>query len=259
MKLSKMTLREQVLILVSVVVIVGGAYGTFRFYPANKAIADTYKNTQMMDSAVKTGKIPDEPFDDVETLQQQEADLDEDLLDARSRMDTVDRRLAPDDTTEIRLEISEIARKSLVRINTNEQYRVMVPAPVITDTAAAAKAAKNAPKVRLGDVEKRRARAARRASKTAAGRLAGSVAGVANVSPQQATALIQKMAINGPMERPMQRLTMEGTFAGMMRFIGGLEQMSKMVTIVQFQLAPGAQSPPPGDNQRLTATMVLAL
>ncbi len=254
MKLSKMSLREQVLVLVAVVVVVGGAYGTFRFYPANKAIADLYKNTQMMDSAIKTGKIPDEPFDDIESLQQQQADLDEDLLEAGSRYESIERRLSPDDTTEVRLEISEIARKSLVKINTNEQYRVMVPAPVVAD-AAGSKAAKNAPKTRMGDGAKRKARAARRASATAG----GGIPGIANVSPEQATALIRKMAINGPMERPMQRLTMEGTYAGMMRFIGGLQQMGKLVTIVQFQLAPGTQAPPPGSNQRLTATMVLAL
>ena len=127
----------------------------------------------------------------------------------------------------------------------------MVPAPV----AAAGSKAAAAPAKRMGDAAKRRLRNARRASAVSM----GNVRGVMNVSPEQATALIRKMAINGQMERPMQHLTMEATFAGLAQFIAELEQMDQLVTVVQLQMMPVPQSPPPGYNQRITATMVLAL
>lgn len=251
MNLGKMTLREQILVLVAVAVIVGGAYGVFRFHPANKAIADLAKNTEMMDSAMRAGKIPEEPFENVDDLRMDLNALEDELAEARNMIAGVERRLSPEDTTEVRLAISEIARKARVRISINEAYRVMVPAPV----AAAGSKATTAPRKRMGDAAKRRLRNARRASAASL----GNVRGVVNVSPEQATALIRKMAINGPMERPMQHLTMEGTFAGVMQFIEDLEQMDKLVTVVQLQMMPVPQSPPPGYNQRLSINMVLAL
>lgn len=250
MKLNKMTLREQIIVLVAFLVIIGGAYGAFRFYPANQKIIDIKKNTQMMDVAIKTGKVPEEPFESAADLKLDLADLETELVNTRNMITGVEQRLVIGDTTEVRLAISEVARKALVRINLNEQYLVTVP----PQPGAATTLNPQATQKRLGDAAQRRARNARRASRTA-----GAMASVNQVSPEQATALIRKMAVNGPMERPMQRLSMEGTYAAVMNFIQGLDEMDKMATILQLQLIPVPQAPPPGYNQRLTVTMVLAL
>ncbi|PPC87293.1 MAG: hypothetical protein CTY37_03950, partial [Methylotenera sp.] len=176
------------------------------------------------------------------------------LSETTELMAGMEARLSPpDDTTLVRLAISDAARNAFVRINTNEEYRVTVPLAVGATPSANAQAS-NEPKKRLGDGAQRRARNQRRAA-----RLAGANLTVNLVSPELATPLIKKMAINGPMERPMQRLVMEGTYAGMMRFIEELKRMEMMVTIVQFQMTPTPQAPPPGLNQRLSATLVLAL
>jgi hypothetical protein len=251
MNLSKMTLREQVLVLVVTIVIIGGVYGWLRFYPANKAISDIKKNTEMMEVALKTGKIPEEPFDDAGTLQNDLATLEVELNDATELMAAVNKRLSPPDTTAVRLAISDVARNSLVRIINNEEYRVTLPLPV---GASPSEKVAVQPQKRLGDAAQRRARNERRAA-----RMAGAALSVNQVSPEQAMPLARKMAINGPMERPMQRVVIEGTFAGMMRFIESLKGLDIMVTVVQLQLVPTPQAPPPGYNQSLSATMVLAL
>lgn len=248
-KLNKMTLREQVIVLIAFLVIVGGAYGVFRFYPANQKIVDIKKNTQMMDAAIKTGKIPEEPFESVIDLKLELADVETELVNTRNMVSAVEQRLVIGDTTEVRLAISEVARKALVRINLNEQYLVTVPPQPGTTSLKQQPAQK-----RLGDAAQRRARNARRAARNAS-----AMVGANQVSPEQATALIRKVAVNGPMERPMQRLTMEGTYAAVMNFIQGLDEMNKMATILQLQLVPVPQAPPPGYNQRLSVTMVLAL
>jgi len=249
-----MTLREQVLVLVTVVIIVGGLYGVLRFYPAYKAIGETKKNTEMMDVAMKSTKVPEEPFDDTNTLNKELKELDIELSDATELMAGIEARLSPpDDTSLVRLAISDAARNAYVRINTNEEYRVTVPVAAGATPSANAQV-DNQPKKRLGDGAQRRARNERRAS-----RLAGAALTVNQVSPEMATPLIRKMAINGPMERPMQRVVMEGTYAGMMRFMEELKRLDMMVTIVQFQIVPTPQAPPPGLNQRLSATLVLAL
>ncbi len=257
MNLSKMTLREQILVLLAVLVVVGGVYGGLRFYPTHKAIADIQKNTQMMDTAMKTGTIPDEPFEDAEELKLDIKELEFELVDASNMMTIVEQKLSSGDTTEVRLEISEAARQALARINANEEYRVMVPATADTSASSATSAP---PQSRLGKGAQRRllAKQEQRTARQARGNDVVRQT-VTNVSPEQATELIRKMAINGPMERPMQRLTMEGTYAALMRFIQSLDEMNKMATIVQLQLVPAAKAPPPGYNQRLTATMVLAL
>lgn len=251
MNLSKMTLREQVLILVVTVVIVGGAYGWLRFYPANKAISDIKKNTEMMEVALKTGKIPEEPFDDANTLQNELTHLEVELSDATELMAGINQRLSPPDTTAVRLDISDAARNSLVRIISNEEYRVTVPLPAGATPSGKAVVQ---PQKRQGDAAQRRARNERRAA-----RLAGTALAVNQVSSEQAMPLARKMAINGPMERPMQRVVIEGTFTNMMRFIESLKELDMMVTIVQLQMVPTPQTPPPGYNQGLSVTMVLAL
>ncbi len=249
--LSKMTLREQVLVAVVVVVIVGGLYGGFRFYPANKAVVEINKNTEMMNVAVTTGKVPEEPFNDTDELKNELANLDIELAEATELMANIDKRLSPPDTTAVRLAISDAARNSMVRIATNEEYRVTVPLPVVATTAANTAAQ---PQKRMGDAAQRRARNERRAS-----RVTGAALTVNQVSPELATPLIKKMAINGPMERPIQRVVVEGTYAAMLRFIENIDNMDMMVTIVQLQINPSPQTPPPGYNQLLSATLVLAL
>jgi len=249
--LSKMTLREQILVLVLVVVIVGGLYGGLRFYPANKAIGEIQKNTEMMEAAMRTTKVPEEPFDDKNVLIKELENIDIELADATELAASIESRLSPPDTTAVRLAISDAARNASVRIITNEEYRVTVPLPV---AVTALTNATQQPAKRLGDAAKRRARNERRAS-----RLAGSSLTVNQVSAEQATPLIRKMAINGPMERPMQRLMMEGSYASLMRFIEEIKRMDMMVTIVQFQIVPTPQVAPPGYNQRLSATLVLAV
>lgn len=259
MKLDKMSLREQVLVLIVVLVIIGGAYGTFRFYPANKAIVDIKKNTQMMDSAMKTTVIPEEPFESVDDLKLDLASLEDELANAKTMLTMVEQRLSTADTTEVRLAISEVARTSLVRINANEEFKVMLPPPAPAAKTTATSGTTAEPAKRLGDAAQRRLRRQAREARQTNRYGAGMSRAVATATPEQVTDLVRKMAVNGAMERPMQRLRMEGTYAAIMRFIQGLEDMDKMVTIIQLQMIPTPQSPPPGYNQRLTATMVLAL
>ena len=256
--LNRMSNREQLMVLVTCIILIGGAYSGFRYYPAHKAIAETIKNTATMDKAVKTGSIPEEPTDDVETLKLDLADIEVDLGEARLMMNGIESILSPADTTELRLAISDLARASGVIIKTNEEYRVEVPPPPEKNTSGKQQA-QNQPKKRMGDAAKRRARNQAREARRAARSGGGINTGVANVSPEQTTALVRKMAVNGPMERPMQRLTVEGTYASLQRFIADLENLDKMATIVYLQMTPTSRVPPPGYNQRISASLVLAL
>lgn len=257
--LNRMSDREQLMVLVTLIILIGGAYGGFRFYPAHKAIADIIKNTEAMDIAVKTGSIPDEPTDDVESLKLDLEDIEAELGEARLMMTGIESILSPADTTELRLAISDLASASGVLIKANEEYRVEVPPPPDDKKSPGKQQAKTEPKKRMGDAAKRRARNQAREARRASSRGAGANTGIANISPEQTTVLVRKLAVNGPMERPMQRLAVEGTYASLQRFIGDLEKLDKMVTIVYLQMVPTPKPPPPGFNQRISASLVLAL
>ena len=125
--LNRMSGREQLLVLVTSIILVGGAYGGLRFYPANKAINATNTSIAAMDTAIRTGAIPEEPMEDVEDLKLDLQDLEAELAETRVLIGGVENILSPPDTTEIRLAISELAKSSLVRITANEEYRVVVP------------------------------------------------------------------------------------------------------------------------------------
>lgn len=257
MNLNKMTLREQILVAVAVAIVVGGAYGAFRYYPVNKNITQLKADAQSLDKAVKTGKIPDEPFEDAEDLKLDLEDLEAELEDATNMATGAEQKLSPPDTTDVRLEISEAARRALVRISANEEYRVAQARP---GTASAVGGTSGARSTRRSAGNRARKQAQRAVRQRAQARLTGVDQTVTNASADQVTPLVRKMAVGAPLERPLQRLTMEGTYAGLVRFIQNLDEMSKMATVVQLSLVPTTnKNPPPGYNQRITAVMILAL
>ena len=97
--LNRMSDREQLLVLVTVLIVVGGAYGGLRFYPANKAINATNMSIEAMETAVRTGAIPEEPMDDVEDLKLDLEDIEAELAETRVMMGSVESILSPPDST----------------------------------------------------------------------------------------------------------------------------------------------------------------
>ncbi|PKO26243.1 MAG: hypothetical protein CVU35_00390 [Betaproteobacteria bacterium HGW-Betaproteobacteria-8] len=259
MNLKKMSLREQILTLFTVAVFVFGGYGMLRFYPMQKNISEMSSSADSMDKAVKTGRIPDAPPDDVRSLHKELEELSKELENAQIMTREVEKKLSGPDTTALRLAISEVARNAMVRIDANEEFRVTGRAEAAGGQAAQPTKTKN---VSRND-RKRMARNARaRAARTAqaGGGMASAIPRTtATVSPNMVADMVSKMGIGAELERPMQRLTMEGTYAGLMRFLKGLEELDKMVTVVQMTVAQTPNQPPPGYNQRLTATFVIAL
>lgn len=258
MNLKKMTLREQLLTVFTIAVFVFGGYGLLRFYPMYKKVSEMSNSADSMEKAVLTGRIPDAPPEDVRSLNKQLAELSKELENAQIMAREVEKKLSGPDTTTLRLAISEVARNALVRIDANEEFRVTGRVETTGGQAAQTTRSRN---VTSSD-RRRMARNARaRAARTGqAGRMAAAIPRVtATVAPNMVPEVVSRMGIGAEMERPLQRLTMEGTYAGLMRFLNGLEELDQMVTVVQMTVTQTPQQPPPGYNQRVTATLVIAL
>lgn len=242
MKLKNISLREQLMVFVAVGVLVVGGYGLLRFYPALKALKAMNESTAKTESRLKTTEIPELPDDDEDAVIREVRDVERVLIDMQGSVETVEQRLAPPDSQELRLRISDLARTSGVLILGNQAYlNANAAQPGVVATPASGKKA---------------AKRARRAA-VAAPKIPAAAAEPA-ILPE-ADGLLARMAPGTAFYRPMQQLSMEGDFEGIKNFIRGFDRLPWQVTIVQFTLEAKPVDAPVGLPQRLSATMILAL
>lgn len=239
MKLKTMSLREQVLVFIVAVVLVGGGYGLLRFYPALKALKAINEAVAKTEAHVRTAEIPDLPEDDEDAIIRQIRQADQAMAGLGGSIDTVERRLALPDSQELRLKISDLARTSGVLMLSNQAYVNVNPV-----TAA-----------NVSSAPKRSSRRARRAA-------AAQPVPVADKNPAilpRSDGLLARMSPGTAFHRPMQQLAMEGDFDSIKQFIAELNRLPWQVTIVRFKLETKLTDPPAGLPQRLSANFILAL
>lgn len=237
MKIPSLNNREQLLIGLSLTVVLWGGYGFLRFYPANKVIAELTQSTEATEQRLKTTTIPDEPLEDVEKLKRQLSDQERAIESIKSQVDSMEQRLAPLDTQEAIVGISQLARDSQVRIRVNEVFKNPTPAaqPAVAAPAPSGKKAKRNP-----------AKAAEPA--VAAPVILPNTAGwIARLSP--GTLFV----------RPLQHIELEGSYMAIRQFIHGLEEQPYQVTVLRLKLEKQPTLAPPGYPQLLQAELVLAL
>lgn len=237
MKLNTLSTREQVLVLVVAIVLVGGGYGVLRALPAMKSLNAMAESTDKNEQRIRTTEIPALPDEDEDSMQRDIREAEALLARIQGGMRAVDERLAPTDSQELKLRISGLAQQSGVFIIENKAF---VPAALLQSSAAAP------------------ARKSKRARKAAAAAAQTAQPVIPAVLPES-EGLVARMAPGTLLHRPMQQLGMEGDFEGMRNFIQGLDRLPWQVTIVQFKLEAKPVDPPAGMPQRLSANLILAL
>lgn len=244
MNLRNISTREQILIFIVAVVFVGGGYGLLRYRPALAVLAQLQATNLETAERTKKAVIPDEPDENPEELEADIADADKTLEIMRSKFDVLAQRLAPEESQELRLSISNLANNIGVRIRENIPY-------VIPSAASTKK--QDAPKANLTR------RAQKAARKAAGGRLSGvgadAVIGNAPLPGELSYRLVNDL--DSP--RPFQRVSLEGNFYQLQQFIDEVGKLPSIVTITQIQVELSAQTPPAGYPQPLLVTMILAL
>lgn len=231
MKLSAMSAREQWLVVATLVVLLGGGYGLVRYRPALKALQAMQAQTAATEARLKTLVIPEEPMEDVDALKAQLTAAEGELLAARQHADQLAQRLAPLGSQDLKLKISDLAQRCGVRIRENEAYKVPAK-PVAAPVAATAAKPGPAP--------------------------AQSAAVVEPPGSRPPLEMLERFTRPG-LERPLQRLSMEGSYGAIREFLRGLEKLPWQVTVAQLQLEVDERTPAPGYPQPLRATMILAL
>jgi Tfp pilus assembly protein PilO len=235
-KLNTMSMREQLLVLITVAIVVGGGYALLRGWPAYQELMAMEEATAKTEERVKKAVVPDLPEDDEDSLQDEIYKAENALAIVHANAEAIERRIAPSDSQELKLHISSLAQQAGVLIHANKAYVIN---PLQQRTATPAKKAKGNKKA---------------AALTPQPTPPKGPAVISDTEP-----LTTRIAPGTLFERPMQQLSMEGDFAGISHFIQGLSRLPWQVTVVHFKLETRPVDPPPGYPQRLSAHMILAL
>lgn len=243
MNLATMTGREQVLVLITAAVLLGGAYGMLRYRPALKALDEMQTQTRQTEDRLKTATLPDAPDEDAESLAQRLAEADDKLAAARARIAELEKNLPPADAQEVKLKISELATAAGLLVRENEAYK---PGAATVSIVGGGNA-----------------RASRRAARAAARANAAAPAGKNAAAPAPATPGIGLEMLDRYAQpdyaRPLQRVSLEGNYADIVYFIDELQKLPWQVTVAQVQIETDVRPVEPGMPQPLRASLILAL
>lgn len=245
MALDKISNREQVLIFIVATTFVAGGYGLFRFVPQTKQLAELQATVKVNQDKIKNPNFPDEPGEDAENLQEKLEDLEGVMVNARANLDALEKNLAPTDSQEMVLKISEAARASGVRVIENVPYLVQ---------SKDGEAANQANKPRLTKRAQKKLNRAARANALKTGVVASAAGGI----PKEGE-LIYRLVNELETARPFQRISVEGNFSDLQKFIQSVRSMPWQATIVKLDIDVAIQTPPQGMPQPITARMIIAI
>ncbi|WP_305908873.1 hypothetical protein Q9L42_008480 [Methylomarinum sp. Ch1-1] len=230
MKRSNLNNREQLLSALVIVAIVAGAYGLLRYRAVDERIEHLQKSTESMQKRLLKARIPDEPLENVEGLTAQLDDLERAMALVRDQAELMELRLAPFDSQELKVRISQLARDSGVRIRSNEKLQ---PPPQTKN-------------------DQKSKRAGKKRGKTAAKPTEPLIL-------PETSGWVVRMSPGTMFHRPMQQIELEGSFMGIRKFIHGLDDLSYQVTVLQLNIEKLPLASPAGYPQALLAKLVLAL
>ncbi|MBL1320122.1 MAG: hypothetical protein COA63_003545 [Methylophaga sp.] len=250
MTLSKLKKSEQILFASIIIILVLGAYSFFRFIPENDDIAKLHRQVEKTQIKLLDTDIPNEPEQNVAELLTQLDDQEHALALTQSMADEISQRLAPFDSQDLKVRISELAQKSKMRIVTNEEFSSLnhLHSPSKFNTQQYKDLSKTERKAR-----RKAARAAQQQTKKQDNTRQTDLILAANYS------WIERMSAKTMFYRPLQRLVVEGSYQSLRSFIQGLDHLEWQVTIVRLDIEAMPFAPPRGYPQLLQAELVLAL
>lgn len=250
--MSNITSREQIIVLVAVGVILAGLYGFFRYMPQHKVINALGQKLEKTIQHVKNPKYPQVPDEDVEDLEIEAEYLTQTLANLRAQVDNFAQNLAPTDNQDVLLKISGIARTTGVKVIESIPYIVSRRVEV---TAAPKKKLKKRAQRKLRKAQRKKAILNQKFGRTNQSFGSGSTVGAI---PKEGE-LIDRLVNSMDEARPMQRVSVEGSFANLQQFIQSLQSMSWQITIVKLDISVNIQTPPQGMPQPILARMIIAM
>ncbi len=225
MKFKQLNNRERLLAGSIIVAIILGGYGLLRFQPKFDDIQRLEQQKEATLNRLANMDIPTEPQEGMADIKRDLDDHEKALEAIRDSAQQIEVRLAPVDSQELRVRISELARDSGVRIRVNEALR---PSPLKKNNPA----------------DKRRS---------------SDQAEYRELIPPVTAGWITRLSPGSMFQRPLQRLEVDGSYLALRRFIHGMDQLPYLVTVVRLNINKLELAPLRGNSQLLKAELVLAL
>lgn len=219
MKIKQLNKREKLLAAAIIIAILLGGYGYLRFEPRVSEIDILDRQKEATLTRISTMEIPDEPQEEIDDIIAQLDDQEKALEAIKDNAGQIEMQLAPLDSQELRVRISELARDSGIRIRVNQALRT----EPVTSTN----------KRRAADNEE--------------------------IIVPPSAGWIKRLSPGSMYARPLQRLEIDGDYPSLRRFIHGLENLPYQVTVVRMNIEKLEVAPLRGMSQLLKTELVLAL
>lgn len=224
MKVKQLNNKEKGMAIAIIIILLLGGYGYLRFQPKMSEVDSIERQKQATLNRISTMEIPDEPqekIDEIIAALDDQEKAQEAIEDNAAR---IEMQLAPVDSQELRVRISELARDSGIRIRVNETLR---PAPISNASAGNRR-------TKAADTDK-------------------------EINVPVEAGWVTRLAPGSMFHRPLQRLEIDGDYPSLRRFIHGLDDLPYQVTVVRMNIEKLDISPLRGMSQLLKTELVLAL
>jgi hypothetical protein len=257
MDLNRLSAQQQWMILIILAALLVSPYAIKRFWPAYQTLQKNQKHLTKNQDTIKTPNYPESPVEDEEDVRADIEDAQAVVNDLSSRTDSIQNRIGPTETQDILLELSAAARVNNINIIDNVPYVVQRVATAGTDTKI--KPVVPARKAR-SDRDDRRAR---RTANRGAGQAINTTAMMG--TPPREGELIYDVVNKLDEARPLQLMSLQGTYFGLLGFIESIRNLPVQVTVVNLSIDTQVQIPSQNQQnmqglpQLIRVSLILAL
>lgn len=252
MRFKNLPQKYQWLLIACVLLCFFVVYAKARLIPFYQEVAAQGKQLDIDRKLLKAPNIPEEPYEDSTFLAGELSELKKELAGVAGQAANLEQRLAPVDSQDVLLKISEVARSSRVKVVQNLPY--LVQRRVMIDVQTGQPTNKKMSKAEERAQLKKLRQQAKRAKKNAA-----QFGGVVGAITREGE-LMDKMVNDFAEARPFQEVKIEGTFDNLKTFIQSMQAMPWQVTIVKLDIdVIQVQKAPQGLPQLLSAKMIVGM
>ena len=238
--------KQKILILGGLVFLLTLAYASYRYIPANQVLQQQASQLQADKQELAAPKYPEVPDDDPDELKAEADALAVEVVALQTAMQAHLDGLSNGHDQDLILRISEIARANGVKVTENVPY-VVPKAQVATPDKTAPTSAGPA----KTKTERKRQRKERRAT-----------TGASSTSPtvgEPEGTLIYQLVNSMSEPRPMQAMTLEGSFFDLKSFLQALSSMPAQMTVARIDISTKSDVMTQGMPQGLQVKMILAM
>lgn len=252
MQFKRILQQYQWIVLGAVFLCLFATYAKLRLIPFYQDIAAQNAQLNADEKLLKNPNIPEEPMEDSEYLSGELDELSKVLASAAVQADSFKQRLAPIDSQEVLLKISEVARTSRVKVVQNLPY--LVQRRVVVDEQTGKISNKKLSKAEERKQQQKLRKQAKRARKDT--QKYGGVVGALTREGE----LMDKLVNDFEEARPLQEVKVEGPFDNLKIFIEAIHALPWQVTIVKLDVdVKDQQKMPQGLPQLLSAKMIIGM